>query len=57
MELAEKESKRLLDRKLLKFIKMVCFVENRHFLVEIFMKTYKIVDVLGVWKIIGHSKS
>ncbi len=35
----------------------VCFVENRHFFVEIFVKTYKIEDVLGVWKIIGHSRS
>lgn len=56
MELAEKESKRLLDRKLLKFIKMSVLSKTGIF-VEIFMKTYKIVDVLGVWKIIGHSKS
>lgn len=57
MELAEKESKRLLDRKLLKFIKMSVLSKTGIFLLKFFMKTYKIVDVLGVWKIIGHSKS
>ena len=41
LELAEKESKRLLDRKLSKFIKMSVLSKSRHFLLKFLWKIIK----------------